>query len=98
MEPLYSYEIGGTEPEPLLAEECTANDDSSVWTCTIRQGVTFHQGQTLDANDVVTSYAVQWDATHPLHVGVEGGGLFEYWTFLWGPCLNQEGDTCIKVG
>jgi peptide/nickel transport system substrate-binding protein len=88
MEPLYSYSIGGTDPEPLLATDCTANDDSSVWTCTLREGVTFHNGATFDANDVVASYAVQWDAEHPLHVGKEGSGLFEYWNFLWGPFLN----------
>jgi peptide/nickel transport system substrate-binding protein len=88
MEPLYSYEIGGTEPEPLLAEECTANDDSTQWTCTLRQDVTFHDGATFDANDVVVSYAAQWDAEHPLHVGVEGRGLFEYWTYLFAAFLN----------
>ena len=88
MEPLYSYSIGGTDPEPLLAEECTANDDSTVWTCTLREGVTFHNGATFDATDVVVSYAAQWDAEHPLHVGKEGSGLFEYWTFLWASFLN----------
>jgi len=89
MEPLYSYKIAGTEPEPLLAEECTANEDSTQWTCTLREGVTFHDGATFDANDVVVSYAVQWDAEHPLHVGVEGRGLFEYWTFLFAAFLNE---------
>ena len=86
MEPLYSYEIGGTAPEPLLAESCEPNEDSSVWTCTIREGVVFHNGATLDAEDVVTSYAVQWDAAHPLHIGREG--LFEYWGYLFGGQLN----------
>ena len=54
MEPLYSYEIGGTAPEPVLAEKCEANADSTVWTCTLREGVKFHDGATLDALDVVT--------------------------------------------
>lgn len=88
MEGLYSYKIGGTDPEPLLAEECTPNDDLTVWTCTLREGVVFHNGATLDANDVVATYAVQWDAAHPLHVGKEGSGLFEYWNYLFGPFLN----------
>ena len=88
LEPLYSYSIGGTDPEPLLAESCTGNDDASVWTCTLREGVTFHDGATFDANDVVLSYAVQWDAAHPLHVGKEGSGLFEYWTYLFAGFLN----------
>jgi ABC-type transport system substrate-binding protein len=86
LEPLYSYKIAGTDPEPLLATGCEPNADSSLWTCTLREGVTFHNGATFDANDVVTTYAVQWDAEHPLHVGREG--LFEYWTFLFAPFLN----------
>ena len=88
MEPLYSYKIGGTDPEPLLATGCTANDDLTVWTCTLREGVTFHNGATFDATDVVLSYAVQWDAEHPLHVGKADSGLFEYWTFLFAGFLN----------
>jgi peptide/nickel transport system substrate-binding protein len=88
MEPLYAYEIGGTAPEPLLAESCTPNADSTVWTCTLHEGVTFHNGATLDANDVVLSYAVQWDAANPLHKGVETRGLFEYWTYLFTEFLN----------
>ena len=86
MEPLYSYKIGGTEPEPLLATACEANTDSTVWTCTLQEGVVFHNGATFDAADVVTSFAVQWDAKHTLHVGREG--LFEYWTYLFGGYLN----------
>ncbi len=85
-EALYSYEIGGTAAEPGLAEKCEANADSTVWTCTLREGVTFHDGATLDANDVLVTYAVQWDAAHPLHVGQEG--LFEYWSYLFAGYLN----------
>jgi peptide/nickel transport system substrate-binding protein len=88
MEPLYSYSIGGTDPEPLLASECTANGELTVWTCTLEDGVTFHNGATFDANDVVLSYAVQWDAEHDLHVGKTDSGLFEYWTFLFAGFLN----------
>ena len=29
----------------------------------------FHDGADLDANDVVVSYAAQWDTKHPLHKG-----------------------------
>jgi ABC-type transport system substrate-binding protein len=88
VEPLYSYEIGGTAPIPQLATGCEANDDSTVWTCTLRDGVTFHNGATLDANDVVATFAVQWDAEHPLHVGKPESGLFDYWTFLFAGFLN----------
>jgi ABC-type transport system substrate-binding protein len=85
-ESLYAYEVGGTEAIPALAEECAPNDDLSEWTCTLREGVQFHDGSTLDANDVVLSYAVQWDAEHPLHVGRDGS--FTYFAALWGGFLN----------
>ena len=85
-EALYAYEVGGTKAVPALAESCTPNDDATIWTCTLRQGVTFHNGATLDANDVVVSYAVQWDTKHPLHIG--RSGAFEYWPGLWGGFLN----------
>ena len=86
MEGLYGYDAGGTEVEPALATECTPNDDASVWTCALREGVTFHDGSTFEAADVITSFAVQWDAAHPLHLG--NTSLFEYWAGLWGGFLN----------
>ena len=85
-ESLYRYEVGGAASIPSLATECTANEDSTVWTCALRSGVKFHDGADLDANDVVLSYAVQWDAAHPLHTG--RSGAFEYFPGLWGGFLN----------
>jgi ABC-type transport system substrate-binding protein len=85
-ESLYGYEIAGTAAVPSLATECTSNDDLTVWTCTLRDGVTFHDGAALDANDVVLSYAVQWDAEHELHIG--RSGAFEYFPGLFGGFLN----------
>jgi ABC-type transport system substrate-binding protein len=85
-ESLYAYEINGTTPVPALATECTSSNDLLTWTCTLRDGVTFHDGATFDANDVVTTYAVQWDAAHPLHVG--NSGVFEYYPGLFNGFLN----------
>jgi ABC-type transport system substrate-binding protein len=85
-EALYAYEVGGTDAIPALAEECVPNDALDEWTCTLRSGVTFHDGAALDANDVVVSYAVQWDAEHPLHIGRDGS--FTYFGALWGGFLN----------
>ena len=75
MQALYGYEINGTAAEPLLAEVCEPNDDLTVWTCTLRQGVTFHDGSAFDANDVVMSFTVGLDASSPYHVG--NTGVFE---------------------
>jgi ABC-type transport system substrate-binding protein len=48
--------------------------------------VTFHDGATLDANDVVLTYASQWDAEHPLHKGRDNS--FTYFPGLFGGFLN----------
>lgn len=88
MEGLYGYEVGGTEVKPILATGCEANEDGTVWTCALREGVTFHDGSTFEAEDVVLSFAVQWDNAHPLHKG--NTGIFEYWAGLWGGNLNVE--------
>jgi len=86
MEGLYGYTVGGTDVIPVLATSCDPNTDGTVWTCKLRQGVTFHDGSTFDAQDVVTSFAVQWDEANPLHKG--NTGIFEYWGGLWGGSLN----------
>lgn len=69
-----------------LAESWEASEDLTEWTFNIRQGVSFHNGATLDANDVVFSYNVIWDASHPLHVGRDGS--FSYFPGLFGGFLN----------
>ena len=38
-----------------LAESWEASDDATQWTFKLRQGVEFHNGKTMDANDVVAS-------------------------------------------
>jgi ABC-type transport system substrate-binding protein len=86
IESLYAYETAGTAAEPALAESCTPNTELTQWTCTLRSGVTFHDGATLDANDVVLSYAVQWDAANELHKGRDGS--FTYFSALFGGFLN----------
>ena len=89
-EPLYEYETGGTAAQPALAEVCEANADATVWTCSLRSGVRFHDGARFDANDVVASFAVQWDLDHPLHIGRTGS--FEYWGALFGTLLNTPAE------
>jgi peptide/nickel transport system substrate-binding protein len=51
-----SFSNAKLELEPRLAEEWTPNDDGSEWTFKIRQGVKFHNGATLVADDVVQTF------------------------------------------
>jgi ABC-type transport system substrate-binding protein len=85
-EALYRYD--GANSVPALAKECTASADSKTWTCKLRENVKFHDGAKLDANDVVASYALQWDTKNPLHKG--RASLFDYWAGLWGGYLNPK--------
>ncbi len=53
--------------QPRIAESWEPNEDGSVWTFAIRQGVTFHDGTPLSAEDVV--------ATIEYHLGNESNAL-----------------------
>ncbi len=90
VEALYSYDAEGIV-QPQLATECAPNDDLSVWTCSLRQGVLFHDGTTFDANDVVASFTAGLDAASPLHVG--NTGVFEYYGYLWNSLINPPEPT-----
>lgn len=51
-----SFSDENLELQPRLAESWEPNEDGSVWTFAIRQGVTFHNGATLTAQDVVATF------------------------------------------
>ncbi|MFH1636516.1 MAG: ABC transporter substrate-binding protein [Chloroflexota bacterium] len=88
VETLLAYAIDSGNVVPELATACTANADSTVWTCTLREGVTFHDGSTFDANDVIVSWAAGIDAANEYHIG--NTGTFEYYSYLWDGLMNVE--------
>ncbi|HET9899178.1 MAG TPA: ABC transporter substrate-binding protein [Streptosporangiaceae bacterium] len=51
--------------KPVLATGWTPNPASTVWTFKIRQGVKFHNGQPLTADDVVYTYKLLTDPKSP---------------------------------
>ncbi len=81
LEPLYQYEPGTTVPIPALAEDCVANDEATEWTCTLRQGVKFHDGTDFNADAVIYNYE-RWRFTdNPQH---HESQVFEYYEYMWG--------------
>lgn len=88
VETLYEYADDSGDTVPELAVECVPNADATQWVCTLREGVLFHDGSALDANDVVFSWAVGIDAANPLHVG--NTGSFDYFSYLWDGFINPQ--------
>jgi peptide/nickel transport system substrate-binding protein len=85
-ESLYGFRPGTAEVTPSLAESCAPNQELTVWTCHLRSGVTFHDGASLDATDVLASFVAQWDYERPMHAGRTGA--FAGWVGQFGPFLN----------
>ncbi len=46
----------------------------------------FSDGTAMDANDVVQTFVVMWDASNPLHKG--NTGVFEYFVGYFAAFLN----------
>ncbi|MBK8984656.1 MAG: peptide ABC transporter substrate-binding protein [Chloroflexi bacterium] len=86
VETLLEYMDDSGETQPELATACTSNEDATVWVCTLRPGVLFHDGSRFDANDVVASWAAGIDASNPNHVG--NTGSFDYFSYLWDGFIN----------
>ena len=55
MNRLVSPDLAGI-PEADLATEWSANAEATEWTFKLREGVTFHDGSTLDAADVIYTF------------------------------------------
>jgi peptide/nickel transport system substrate-binding protein len=80
LEPLYQYEPGSTTPIPALATECTPNEASTEWTCTLRQGVKFHDGTDFNADAVIFNFD-RWKFTdNAYHFESQ---VFEYYEYMW---------------
>jgi peptide/nickel transport system substrate-binding protein len=55
-EGLLTNELGGTDPEPQLAEDWEVSDDGLEYTFNLRQGVKFHDGTDFNADAVCFNF------------------------------------------
>ena len=60
---------------PVLAESWSANSAADVWTFNIRQGVKFHDGSPLTADDVVYTYQLQTNPKNAANALSAFGGV-----------------------
>ncbi len=70
-----NYSLEDMSPTPGIATEWVQSDDGLTWTFTIREGVTFSDGEPLTAEDVA----------YTLNRVLDGGPE----SITWGPYLNQ---------
>ena len=76
-EALLDFAFGTVDLIPGLAESWEVSEDGKTWTFHLREGVLFHDGSSLDANDVVATWQASADCTSPNHTGTgEGFGIY----------------------
>ena len=64
---LTRYKDGTLEVEPALAESWEISDDGTVYTFTLREGVTFHDGSPLNAEAIKFNFDRMLDEEHPFY-------------------------------
>ncbi len=85
----------GTELVPLLAIAWRPNEDATVWTLTLRDGVHFHDGTPFDA-DAVKFNLDRWnDPDHP-HAHRDQGKTYVPWRWVFGG-LRGDGSLLEEV-
>jgi peptide/nickel transport system substrate-binding protein len=84
---LLSYEYGTTKLKPGLADTWSSNADLTEWTFQLRYEPKFSNGSSVDANDVVASFASMWDAANPNHKG--NTGQFAVFRRFFGDFINR---------
>ncbi|HEX7004706.1 MAG TPA: ABC transporter substrate-binding protein [Trueperaceae bacterium] len=90
-ETLIGFAPGSTELIPRLATEWSSNEDGSVWTFELREGVTFHDGTPFNAEAVAWNFSRWNDPEHPYSFR-DQGKTYTPWTWVFG---GPKGDGSI---
>lgn len=89
VERLVTFVPGTAELAPGLATDWEANDDSTVWTFYLREGVSFQDGEPFNAEAVKFSLDRWNDPENPYHFSDEGK-LYVGWRNLMGGFLGDD--------
>src|SRR5690554_6154492 len=90
VERLVGFAQGSAEIEPLLATSWQANDDASVWTFELREGVTFSDGTAFDAEAVKFNFD-RWNRLDHEYNFVDQGKTFSAFTYVFGGYHGDPG-------
>jgi peptide/nickel transport system substrate-binding protein len=82
-EGLLGIEPGSAEVVPELATEWTPNEDGTEWTFTLRDDVTFHDGEPFNAEAVCYNFERMFDQNEAGQVAAE------YWGYVMGAYAND---------
>jgi peptide/nickel transport system substrate-binding protein len=82
-EGLLGIEPGSAEVVPELATEWSSNEEGTVWTFQLRDGVTFHDGEAFDAEAVCYNFDRMFEQNEAGQVAAE------YWGYVMGGFSND---------
>ena len=92
VENLVFVEPGGTELQPGLATEWSSNDDGTVWTFTLREGVMFQDGTPFNA-EAVKFNIDRWNDPNFEYGFRDQGKIYEAWGYVFGGYKGDEAAT-----
>lgn len=79
--------------QPALAERWDVSEDARSWTFHLRDGVTFHNGETLTSADVIATLARVLDPSIGGAFGTEG----VYLSYLGGAEISAPDETTVRI-
>jgi peptide/nickel transport system substrate-binding protein len=88
-ETLVGLEAGTTEIVPELAESWQASDDGLEWTFTLKEDVTFHDGEPMNAEAVCFNFDRWYNFSGPL----QNSSVSYYWQTVFRGYAQNEDET-----
>lgn len=87
---LLGIEPGTAEVIPELATEWTSNEEGTEWTFTLRDDVTFHDGEPFNAEAVCANFERMYDQNDAGRVAAE------YWGYVMGAFANDPDNSLYQ--